>query len=319
MVSKIWMAAIALGTSLLVASCAADDHVEATVETCVNQVNAQYQGGGSPVGSSGTGQGGQGGTGGANAAPECTADTVEKDCAHLSVPNSQCGNVQCIENKCVLQIKPGPLESQKYGDCKQMVCDALGNLIEMGDDTDFYNDGNECTIDFCMDGAKHFELPDGNQCPEAGEGYCYQGKCTECIQILPQAVCKGPGMVCQDFWCVPFGACIGTCGGNCQPCPFGSACTQNDDCLNLSCLNGLCAGPTCADGVKNDGETGVDCGSQNCPACPAGEGCKTPVNCLSKVCIAGSCQAPSCTDGTENGDEAGIDCGGSCPAPCVGQ
>ncbi len=47
---------------------------------------------------------------------------------------------------------------------------------------------------------------------------------------------------------------------------------------------------SCYDGVKNQGETGVDCGG-----------------------ICRPCS--SCADGVKTGDEEGVDCGGSCP-PC---
>ena len=47
---------------------------------------------------------------------------------------------------------------------------------------------------------------------------------------------------------------------------------------------------TCFDGIKNQGETGIDCGGP-CPACP------------------------TCFDGIKNQGETGIDCGGPCP-PC---
>lgn len=52
--------------------------------------------------------------------------------------------------------------------------------------------------------------------------------------------------------------------------------------------------PGCADGIQNQGETGVDCGGP-CSPCP-------PV--------------PSCTDGIQNQGETGIDCGGPC-SPCA--
>ena len=48
--------------------------------------------------------------------------------------------------------------------------------------------------------------------------------------------------------------------------------------------------PTCFDGIRNQGETGIDCGGP-CPPCP------------------------TCFDGIMNGDETGVDCGGSCQ-PC---
>jgi len=51
--------------------------------------------------------------------------------------------------------------------------------------------------------------------------------------------------------------------------------------------------PTCTDGVKNAGETGVDCGGPLCDVCP------------------------TCDDNIQNGDEEGVDCGGSnCSIKC---
>jgi hypothetical protein len=63
-----------------------------------------------------------------------------------------------------------------------------------------------------------------------------------------------------------------------------------------SCFVGACATtvPTCSDGIKNQGETGIDCGGPCSPCIPS----------------------PTCTDGIKNGNETGIDCGGSCP-PCA--
>jgi hypothetical protein len=47
---------------------------------------------------------------------------------------------------------------------------------------------------------------------------------------------------------------------------------------------------TCSDGVRNQGETGIDCGGP-CKPCP------------------------SCGNGIQDGDETGVDCGGAC-TPC---
>lgn len=309
-----------LGVLLVVmgGACGLNTNTEQATTQCVDAI-LQNPGVIVPTGSGGqNAQGGTGGEGGAAIAPECAADTVAKDCAHLSAPHPHCGSVQCIENKCVLDIKPGPVESQKYGDCKQVLCDAIGNLIEMDDDSDYYDDGNQCTIDFCLNGAAHFVLPNGNQCPDAGEGYCYEGSCVECIASLPEANCKGPGMACDGlFWCVSFADCIGKCGGNCAPCPVGQACVDGNDCFSGACANGMCQFPSCTDGVKNDGETGLDCGPAKCGACPTGEGCEVPEHCQSGVCKVGICQEPSCTDATLNGDETGIDCGGTNCKACV--
>ncbi|MFH1591335.1 MAG: hypothetical protein ABIC95_05415 [archaeon] len=50
---------------------------------------------------------------------------------------------------------------------------------------------------------------------------------------------------------------------------------------------------TCSDGLRNQDETGIDCGG-----------------------ICAPCAFASCSDGLRNQDETGIDCGGICP-PCV--
>jgi hypothetical protein len=50
------------------------------------------------------------------------------------------------------------------------------------------------------------------------------------------------------------------------------ACTSDSQCLSNICCSGLCksacsiAMPTCNDGIKNQGETGIDCGGP-CSAC----------------------------------------------------
>jgi|GEM_PF-1168166 len=49
---------------------------------------------------------------------------------------------------------------------------------------------------------------------------------------------------------------------------------------------------TCSDGIKNQNETGIDCGG-NCAPCQI---------------------EPTCNDGIQNGNETGVDCGGDCNA-----
>ena len=83
------------------------------------------------------------------------------------------------------------------------------------------------------------------------------------------------------------------------------------------CTGGVCQAPTHTDGIKNDDETGVDCGYPAGPtyACEHGEGCKDASDCKSRVCYSGICLAPTCKDAVKNGSESGLDCGGECP-PC---
>ncbi len=83
------------------------------------------------------------------------------------------------------------------------------------------------------------------------------------------------------------------------------------------------AGPSCSDGIKNGGESDVDCGGglgSPCPPCADAKKCGSATDCLSGVCKDGICQPPSCTDGVKNGKETAVDCGGGdCPrcAVCI--
>ncbi len=76
--------------------------------------------------------------------------------------------------------------------------------------------------------------------------------------------------------------------------------------------------PRSDDGVKNGGETDVDCGGGAAPACVPGKSCLVATDCNSDVCGADHvCAAPSPTDGVKNGDETDVDCGGSNAPKCA--
>jgi hypothetical protein len=81
----------------------------------------------------------------------------------------------------------------------------------------------------------------------------------------------------------------------------------------VSCLDGtqLSTPSSCGNGVKDAGESDVDCGGPNCIPCDDGKICVAHPDCWSGTCLNGVC-ATSCTDGTKNGDETDVDCGGSC-------
>lgn len=257
------------------------------------------------------GAGGAGGVGGQPPIAECDADV---DCAHLG--GTECKKAACDAGKCEVTIAVGPTLSQRYGDCKRRECDPSGAIIELGDDSDYFDDARECTIDFCMSAGQgtlapmNMPLPDGASC--GADGHCYDSTCMQCVDWLPNAQC-GNNLVCDDsFWCVPAGQCSGKCGGVCAPCPSGTMCAAHAECASLNCSNGKCTAPSCNDGSKNGGETGVDCGASTCGPCPDGEECHAHGDCISNVCYLGQCQPPSCVDGVQNGTETGSDCGGDC-------
>ncbi|MFC1691101.1 hypothetical protein ACFL0W_02865 [Nanoarchaeota archaeon] len=82
---------------------------------------------------------------------------------------------------------------------------------------------------------------------------------------------------------------------------------------------GLPPTETCSDGIRNQGESGIDCGGPctACPSCSDGRqnchdgSCEEGTDC-GGPCAVNCGPKPSCDDGIQNGYESGIDCGGSC-------
>jgi len=248
---------------------------------------------------------------GAGPVTECESDG---DCPQPS--DGRCGEGRCVDGKCEIDIHVGPVPSQLYGDCQEVVCDWDGSVVTKDDASDAYDDGRECTVDFCEGGKPvNKPLPEGLLCPTSGGGVCHQGACIDCLDGAGN-ICKGTGVVCDYYWCVPTKQCAEMfCGGPCKPCGAGHSCGIDADCLSGRCVGGKCQAPTCDDSLKNGDEEDVDCGGPTCGPCADGQGCLSPSDCQSNVCISGKCQAPTCFDGKKNGAETGIDCGGPC-GPC---
>ena len=109
------------------------------------------------------------------------------------------------------------------------------------------------------------------------------------------------------------------CGGtsDCDRCVAGSRCTANNDCESAICRSGTCTESSCKDKVKNQDETGVDCGG-HCLPCDTGLTCDSNQDCAGEYCLdTGTNQvcADHCTSGVKESDETDKDCGGSCD-PC---
>eukprot|EP00727_Mastigamoeba_balamuthi_P004901 m51a1_g14409 hypothetical protein (1465) ;mRNA; r:420660-430779 len=104
------------------------------------------------------------------------------------------------------------------------------------------------------------------------------------------------------------------------------ACSEGAECSTGVCAEdiGICESASCDDGVRNGGETGVDCGgSGGCGLCPDGDHCHYGSDCASGVCrsspdpaVNGTCAHPTCIDGIRNGAETDVDCGGGQCARC---
>jgi hypothetical protein len=113
----------------------------------------------------GGGSGGGGGTGGSGLNGQCNAAA---DCPQPGDPH--CGEATCENGVCGLELRPfSALSSQVRGDCKELWCDGAGNLIEIKEASDTYNDGLQCTLDVCdMGEAKAKPHANAITCPETG-------------------------------------------------------------------------------------------------------------------------------------------------------
>lgn len=253
--------------------------------------------------------------------PECTADDLSKCAGPL---DKRCGVATCTDGVCGVEITPGPIASQRAGDCTMAICTFDGNVVEEYDPSDYYDDGAECTFDMCIDGAPGAVELLRMVCPDTGEGFCSEGQCVQCIE---KDDCDS-NEDCDFNRCVPE-TCANNqvdgdetdedCGGSCFPCASEKTCMDDSDCTSNVCVSNTCQAPSCEDNEQNDGETDTDCGAAcKDPAklCGDGKGCVTSADCQSSVCWAGKCLAPTCTDGIQNGDEAGVDCGGSTCSEC---
>jgi hypothetical protein len=241
-------------------------------------------------------------------------------------PDSRCGEAQCIEGKCELEIWASKqIPNQFPGDCKVNVCSPKGDIAVWTDPSDFPDDGKPCTNDICEgDTPRNVALPDKSLCPGEEHGVCIAGACKDCSAILNLYDCP-KDRFCQWDECV-----VAQChnnewepnepgynsGGPCHASGHGDFCFVASDCMSGVCA-GKCQEPTHTDGVKNGDETGIDCGYPGGPlnSCNDNEGCLSSSACKSFVCYSGLCQAPTCFDATQNGTETAVDCGGEC-SPC---
>jgi hypothetical protein len=106
------------------------------------------------------------------------------------------------------------------------------------------------------------------------------------------------------------------CGGTskCDRCTKNASCKANRDCESQYCMNGRCTEPSCTDGVKNQDETGIDCGGP-CLPCDLGDACDVNADCSGQYCRDMKC-ADHCLSGVKESDETGTDCGGETCDKC---
>jgi len=197
------------------------------------------------------------------------------------------------------------------------------------------DDGQDCTVDLCENGAATtVPASEGTACDDDGGAVCNAtGGCVACNTDADCVAESTP--VCDANECVDKACTNGAkdenetdvdCGGACKGCDTDKDCAAAIDCYHGLCSElGRCSPPTCSDGEKNgggylanDGETDVDCGGPCGPTCGPLSQCDVNADCTGLSCTGpgGTC-APSCLDMVKNGSETDVDCGGACAAKCV--
>jgi formylglycine-generating enzyme required for sulfatase activity len=178
---------------------------------------------------------------------------------------------------------------EENGDCQSKICKA-DKTCAPASPTDGVKNGDETDVD-CGGGA-------APKC-DVGKGCKAGGDCAS--------------NVCKDTKCVTPGANDGVkngtetdidCGGpdpGTPRCLPGKSCLEGADCDSLVCdpATKKCKAPSPTDGVKNGGETDVDCGgpAAGTPRCAPGLACLAHGDCASNGCAYdGKCAThPSCT------------------------
>ena len=272
---------------------------------------------------------------------------VDLDCA-----NNHCDQTTKTCSNCYNAVKDGSESDVNCGGGFCKTC-ALGQTCQVGEDctTQLCIDGacvkpvsDSCTTDpatweltcygpTCQDGL--LTPGAGETCTDGGGATCRMlGKrCAAGEKCTVSADCCSGNCYRDSVSCSLFthcGICVDCkdnaqtpnietdtdCGGPCTKCADGKKCVDNGDCVSGNCdaASKICV--SCQDGLKNQGEVDVDCGSIACKkGCQDSKTCVSDFDCLSgSTCVEGKCH--SCHNGIKDGMEADVDCGTECPVPC---
>ena len=237
---------------------------------------------------------------------KCTSNAMCTD-------TNPCTEESCdIENQvCLFPGKHGAfVENTKPDDCEQTVCNET-DAVNVPDDSEVPNDGNECTSEICANGMVVPTPLPGNACGVNGDGVCNaNGQCVGCNAASD---CGSDPGSCQHWECnseicelidEQFGhlgdPALGQTSNDCKlvVCDGnGGTAIQTDSgdlpnedgnpCTNQTCSGSepsfppVAANTPCPNGVCNPTGLCVGCNeTSNCS--PAGT-CKT-VSCVNTVC-----------------------------------
>ena len=206
------------------------------------------------------------------------------------------------------------MSTQTPGDCKQNVCDGMGGVTAVADDTDLPTDGTVCDTASCSNGTPLLTpVASGTSCGTM-KSCNGTGSCTGCTGPTD---CPGTDTDCQKRTCSMSGICgfAYTASGTATSTQTAGDCKKNvcngsggvstivDDtdlpantnaCLSAVCSNGVPSTPPKAAGTACTSGGTVCNGAGVCGVCVPGTsryccGLKSPACCESQEAHVGLC------------------------------
>ncbi|MFO0588746.1 MAG: lamin tail domain-containing protein [Polyangiaceae bacterium] len=247
-----------------------------------SKIDSNGGGGSTTTAGGGTGGGGTGGTtttGGGGTTTSVTPCETPADCPD---PPNACVDATCDANVCGFKTKAdGPLPDQKAGDCKVSQCTA-GVPMDVADDTDLPDDGNDCTLDICTEGnASHMDAPADTAC--------------------------GANMLLK---------CDGA--GKCVDCTANDQCGTDTECATWTCDTNVCNQHFTAQGTPLAAQTAGDCQVEQCDGNGsteyAADNADVPADatvCTNDVCVLGVPSNIPVAANTTCDENSGTICDGS--------
>jgi hypothetical protein len=180
-----------------------------------------------------------------NGAGVCVQCLVAADCP--GGPDTQCSMRTCsAAGACGTHLTPAgtALTVQVVGDCRRAVCDGMGGVGSVNDDSDVFVDGNGCTNDICTDGTPSNPVSArGTGCSDNGGSMC-DGNGT-CVQCLADAQCDtSHDTACDHTHCLR---------GACMPVP-DAVNTPLPDPMPGDCQASVCDGAGNVMSIANDAD-----------------------------------------------------------------
>jgi hypothetical protein len=236
-----------------------------------------------------------------NSAGVCEQNSCSDNIKNGDETDSDCGGSRCRRCSDEQTCSVG-------ADCLNLFCrHYIVSTCKPADCSDSVLNGDETCID--GGGSCGAMCQDGDTCELDSD--CINSKCE-------RGTCVAAS--CRDLVFQSSSESDQDCGKTCAPCADTKRCTQNVDCISKHCQNNICQAPSCVDGIMNQGEHGIDCGSSSvCSLCGSGINCESDQDCQSSNCngITKNCDDPSCMDGLRNGAEGCRDGGHTCQDKCL--